>query len=399
MDSKSQYGAWMLELANYFVKEHGYQVITISKNQAEMWLVNVENTKNPIMMITSEPIESLDEMLLLKHRQSLSMVFNVPAQGINLSVSQENDFTNEKNIAIGPDYVSDEAILRDYPRLKTVLKHSQNPERSLNKALNGLRRNLQKAQKQAQRKLLPVTSTIGTVLLVVFLISRILLTQGIKLDVTAVMLGAYYKRFMVDAHQYWRLITAGFVHIDFFHLMMNLIALRNLGTIMERVMGSKKFLFTLLAGIIFGNMFVFITDEAAVGLGISGGLFALMGAMIVYLYESGAFKNRRMLAQIGNILFINLFISMLPGISFMAHLGGFIAGILLGFVFSSRPDWLELRKYMTFLFVGMIVGLAILMTQRAYTEPDLVFDKTVIKAWKDIGLGRYADWLAHRLSL
>ncbi len=397
MYSKSQYGAWMLELANYFVKEHSYQVITISKNQSEMWLVNPESLENPIMLISSKAIQNLDHLIIRKHRESLALVFNVQAKGLNLSVCQDSEQADKENIVVGPNYISDQDILHAYPKLSSILKPSKNPDRSFSKAVHGLRKSLKRAQKEAQRKLLPVTTTITTIILFVFFLSRVLLAQGFNLEVVAIMLGAYYKRFIIGANQYWRLLTAGFLHLDFFHLLMNMIALRNLGTVMERVMGSKRFLITLLMGIIFGNAFVFILDEATIGLGISGGLFALMGALIVYLYETGAFKNRRMLGQMFNIILINVLISMMPGVSFAAHLGGFQAGVFLGFMFSRRKDWTDLRKTVSFLFVLMTVGVVVIMTQKTYTEAHVILDKEVIKSWYELGFKRYADSLARRL--
>lgn len=397
MHTESQYNAWMLELANYFIKNHEYQVITVTDSQKEMWLVNSKEKDNPIMVITSETLSNVDYELIDKHRKSLAAVFSVPAQGLNISVKQETGNTDDTNVVVGPSYISNSSLLTKYNNLDEVLKTSKNPDKSFKKAVGGLRRNLVRTQKKARRRMLPVTTAITALIILVFIVTRILVAQGIQLEVVAVMLGAYYKRFIVDANEYWRLLTSGFLHVDFFHILMNMIALRNLGTLMERVMGSKKFLFTLLVGIIFGNVFVFVLDEATIGLGISGGLFALMGALIVYLYETGAFKNRRMLSQMINIILINVLISLLPGVSFAAHLGGFQAGIFLGFIFSKRKDWDFVRKASLGILSVMSVVLVFLMVQNAYAEPYLQLDQQVVKGWLDVGFDSYARSLAGKL--
>ena len=131
------------------------------------------------------------------------------------------------------------------------------------------------------------------------------------------------------------LFTAGFVHVDVFHLLINIMAFRNLGTMIEPVLGKKRYLFVLIAGILFGNMFVFIVDDGAVGLGISGGLFALLGVLLVYLFETQAIRNPRIRNQVISTLIMNLMISMLPNVSMMAHLGGLQVGIFLGIIFSA----------------------------------------------------------------
>lgn len=397
MVSQKQTNAWMLELANYFVNEYEYQIITISQNQSEMWLVNAKANQNPIMLITSKAIKELQHDKILKHRKSLSAVFNVEPNGLNISVYQDLEYNNQDNVVVGPSYISDSTLLNEYPNINQILKKSANPERSFSRAVTGLRRTLRKTQKQARRKLLPVTTTVTAIIVAVFILSRFLVAKGIQLEVVAVMMGAYYKRFIVDAGEYWRIVTSGFLHVDFFHILMNMLALRNLGTIMERVMGSKKFLLTLMAGIIFGNVFVFILDEGTIGLGLSGGLFALMGALIVYLYETGAFKNKRMLSQMMNIILINILISMLPGVSFAAHLGGFQIGIILGFIFSEREDWDFVRKAGKILIGGMSVALIFIMFQNTQSEPFVLLEQEVVKGWFELGWRGYAQRLAQRL--
>ena len=397
MVSKKQSNAWMLELANYFVNEYEFQIITISQNQSEMWLVNAKDVSNPIMLITLQSLKELNHSDILKHRQSLAAVFKVAPQGLNISVQQDPEYSNLDNIVIGPSYISNPEVLNLYPKIDQILKESSNPERSFSRAVTGLQRTLRRTHKQARRRLLPVTSAVTTIIVAVFIVSRLLLAQDIQLEVIAVMLGAYYKRLIVDGGEYWRLLASGFLHVDFFHILMNMLALRNLGTVMERVMGSRKFLITLLAGIIYGNVFVFIMDEGVMGLGLSGGLFALMGALIVYLYETGAFRNRRMVSQMLNILLINVLISMLPGVSFAAHLGGFQVGIILGFIFSKQKDWDFVRKAATGLLAAMSVALVVIMVQNAFTEPYIALEQEVVKAWFKLGWENYAKHLIQRL--
>lgn len=397
MYNQKQYNAWMVELANYFVNEFNYQIITISEKQSEMWLVNAKSENNPIMLITFKALKDLDKNLILKHRQSLAVVFNVKAEGLNLSVFQDQENTDDTNVVVGPSLVSNEELLEVYPKLKALLQTSPNPERSFTKAVAGMRRTLRKTQNKARRKLLPVTSAVTAIIVAVFVLTRFLLARGIQMEVIAVMLGAYYKRFIVDGFEVWRLLSSGFLHVDFFHILMNMLALRNLGTIMERIVGSKRFLIILLTGIIFGNVFVFILDEGTIGLGLSGGLFALMGALIVYLYETGALKNKRMLSQMINIILINVLISMLPGVSFAAHLGGFQVGIIFGFIFSKRKDWDFIRKAASGLLAIMSMALVFIMLQNTFSEPLLQLEQEVIRSWFDLGWRNYAQRLAQKL--
>ena len=62
---------------------------------------------------------------------------------------------------------------------------------------------------------------------------------------------------------------------------------------------------------------------------------------------------------------INLYISLMPNVSMTGHLGGLYAGVLLGFIFSKRKDWAQIRLYTKIFFAMSVVLLAYLMIQNA----------------------------------
>ncbi|WZU02630.1 hypothetical protein MGH68_06960 [Erysipelothrix sp. D19-032] len=65
------YGAWLIELSNYLIKEHGYQMITMTKANDEIWLTNATHASLPIIMITSKPPQAIDPLAIQAHRESL----------------------------------------------------------------------------------------------------------------------------------------------------------------------------------------------------------------------------------------------------------------------------------------------------------------------------------------
>jgi membrane associated rhomboid family serine protease len=124
-------------------------------------------------------------------------------------------------------------------------------------------------------------------------------------------------------HQYWRLITAGFLHENLLHIGFNMYLLYLLGMMLEPALGSVKFaaIYTtaLLAGS-FGSLFA----TAAPSLGASGAVFGLMGAAVV---ELRARNISVMQSGIGGLIVINLIFSFsLPNISVGAHVGGLVGG-------------------------------------------------------------------------
>ena len=57
----------------------------------------------------------------------------------------------------------------------------------------------------------------------------------------SILIGAFYKPFVL-AGEYWRLLTAGFVHVDLWHLAMNMMAFLSLGKIFEPLLGVRRYL-------------------------------------------------------------------------------------------------------------------------------------------------------------
>lgn len=144
-------------------------------------------------------------------------------------------------------------------------------------------------------------------------------------------------------HEYWRLVTSGFLHENLLHIGFNMYLLYLLGMMLEPALGSVKFAaiyFTSLLAGSFGTLFA----TAGVSLGASGAVFGLMGAAVIEL------RSRRMSVMesgIGGLIIINLILSFaLPGISVGAHVGGLIGGALAGLAIRTADDrhrsWLGL---------------------------------------------------------
>jgi membrane associated rhomboid family serine protease len=134
-------------------------------------------------------------------------------------------------------------------------------------------------------------------------------------------------------HEWWRLLTACFVHIGIFHLFINMLSLWFIGPKLEQMLGSLRFLFFyLLAGIV-GSCGALIGNPAGAA-GASGAIWGVMTGMAVLIF---AYRRilppqlyRPWLQQLITIILVNTFITMsVTGISRGGHFGGGIAGALL----------------------------------------------------------------------
>ena len=126
-------------------------------------------------------------------------------------------------------------------------------------------------------------------------------------------------------HEYWRLVSSAFLHVNILHIGFNMYLLYVLGLMLEPALGSLRFgliYFTSLLAGSFGALLA--TGEPS--LGASGAVFGLMGAAAV---ELRARRMSVMESGIGGLIIINLVLSFtLAHISVGAHIGGLIGGAL-----------------------------------------------------------------------
>ena len=136
--------------------------------------------------------------------------------------------------------------------------------------------------------------------------------------------------------QWWRLLTAQFVHFGILHLGMNMWALWDVGRLVERLYGRTRFLLLYLASGIVGNLVSLVVQgNAAVSAGASGAIFSLYGALLVFLWRERHQVHPAEFRWIfgGALLFTVLILGMgfvVPGIDNSAHGGGLLAGAVLG---------------------------------------------------------------------
>ncbi len=144
---------------------------------------------------------------------------------------------------------------------------------------------------------------------------------------------------LIQEGQYWRLVTPIFLHVGLFHLLFNQYALWILGRDVERLFGSARFVILYLLAGVWGNVASMLFVEA-ISAGASGAIFGLVGAQLAFLWV-----NRERLGELGRqqslnllvIIGLNLTFGMaVPGIDNWNHMGGLVAGLLLGVILAPR---------------------------------------------------------------
>jgi membrane associated rhomboid family serine protease len=132
----------------------------------------------------------------------------------------------------------------------------------------------------------------------------------------------------VAAGEWWRLVTAGFMHVSIAHIGFNCLLLWQLGVLLEPALGRVRFALLYAAALLAGSAGVLLLDPNALTAGASGAVFGLMGAAVVGLRHRGVDPMR---SGLGPLLLVNLVLTFaVPGISVGGHLGGLVVGAALG---------------------------------------------------------------------
>jgi membrane associated rhomboid family serine protease len=141
---------------------------------------------------------------------------------------------------------------------------------------------------------------------------------------------------------WYRLVTAMFLHAGLLHIGFNMLALYWLGTVVEQALGSWRFLLVYFVSGLAGSAGALLTTGPfAVTLGASGAIFGIMGALLVLEYvATGSFAGQALA-----LIVINLAITFaIPNISIGGHIGGLIGGVLATFALAhfrhARPRWI-----------------------------------------------------------
>ena len=182
----------------------------------------------------------------------------------------------------------------------------------------------------------PVTSII-IILNTIYLIV-ILTTGGFGVS-NLFDLGAIYKAAVIDDQEWWRIITAGFMHGGLLHFLGNMvIGVLTLSSALERMIGSKKFSFIYFGSLVLsGLVVVFFGSSNAVTIGASGAIFGVLGSLLFITFYRRDMVTPQDILSIRSLIFINIVFTFLSsGISISGHVGGIVVGFLLSFLIIRR---------------------------------------------------------------
>lgn len=181
--------------------------------------------------------------------------------------------------------------------------------------------------------------------------------------------GANFAPLTVNG-QWWRLFTALFLHFSLLHIAVNMWALWNIGRLSERLFGHGTFLILYIGAGILASLSSIAWDPSLSSVGASGAIFGIFGSFLAFIARQphqipATIARKYWISTAVFVLFNLLSGAIQPGIDNAAHVGGLLAGFVLGF-FLARPLDAESRRHLPIqrglaaaAFVALAVFLAI----------------------------------------
>lgn len=407
----SQRKLWMIQLVKYFIISKNYAQISFvnanrEKKTDSMWLVNPENE----YMAVHVSID--DQYITFARKEQIKLeamsIFNAFGRGgkiLDISFDEKGEYKvieDTTYIALYPQCTVPEEISSKFPNLSTLIYDVDNPEAEIRKNNDEIKAFLLKkvntqrprqASWKAYRESLSGTYIIGFILSTLiygtlYLVSTV---KDINITYLGLAFGAYFKPYIVALNQWYRLLTAGFMHLSLFHILANLIALKPISKAVETKLGFKKTFITFIVSIITGSLFIYFGNGNEIAVGMSGGIYGLMGVLIVLFYQEGLFKIPAIRQRFLSTMYLNIILNFLPNISMLGHLGGFVAGIFLGFIFSEKTEKTLKLNFIICgsILAGFMIGYCIMFHSVSNVFPAV--DTRVIRALRQLNMNSYAD--------
>jgi rhomboid protease GluP len=219
-----------------------------------------------------------------------------------------------------------------------------------------------------QIKMFKLTFTLIGVNLIAYGISAFMSGSLIDMDLEVlVKLGALFGPITV-VHGHWTdLFTAMFLHGGMTHLLMNMFSLYLIGRGVEQYFNTISYLSLYLFSGLIGGLVSLYMHPASVGIGASGAIFGLFGALAGFFLAHRSqieAHTKAFMKDFAMILGINLVLGFaVESIDVSAHIGGLIVGMIGGFVISKNPKWVW--GYSMAMLLVMLVIMQYLPTQYA----------------------------------
>jgi membrane associated rhomboid family serine protease len=178
---------------------------------------------------------------------------------------------------------------------------------------------------------------------------------------TQYRLGASYWPAMIYANEWWRLVTAMFLHGGLIHIGFNMMSLMQLGPALEELYGSARYLFLYVVTGAFGFLVSAVTGHFSIGA--SGALLGLVGLMLAITSKRGGAFMRELRSRLISsvVILFALGFSGFMAMDNFAHGAGLAAGFVLGKIFADRQP-MNSKERRNAYALGWLAGIILIVS-------------------------------------
>ena len=173
------------------------------------------------------------------------------------------------------------------------------------------------------------TKIIVAINIIVYIICGFIGGNIVEINTEVLALIGQFNIYVLEYGFWWQLITAIFVHVNIIHLLFNTFWIYILGCRVEKIFGKIPYLAVYFLSGLFGNILtLLILPPLTISAGASGAIFGIFGALIMF---EGVRGRGVFVALIYAFLIFMMNVGF--GINIVAHLGGLIVGLIIGYVY------------------------------------------------------------------
>ena len=340
MDKKDE---MIMRLVHYFITEENYSPIVVNGVKDEIWLQNQEGPYK-IIRINANYIHNKEqyEFDILKLRNVMRQVkrktlsWSMNALNILLDVNEDVPLEENKNIASvalkNGALIRSKKVLDIFPDINHKMLLNEKGLDLMIDVTNDINKKTDRENKVYESIFRPKKIVVTNILIALNVIAFFVVfaLSGANLNVLNLLRYGALNSVLVQNGEFWRLITAGFLHGGIFHLIFNMYALYIIGTQIENFAGKWKFLAIYFCSMLTASLMSCVINPNSVSVGASGAIFGLLGALVYFGYHYRLYLGSVLRNQIIPLILFNLLLGfMVSGIDNAAHLGGLIGGLLI----------------------------------------------------------------------
>ena len=371
----------VMKLLHYFITMQGYNPVVLHGAKDEIWLENSE-ADYKIVRIVSNYIHN-DEQLnfdifrtkqILKRvkRKMFAINMNTLSIFVNLGDNVNLDDKEFDNIMCANlkeinDVTKYSFIMNTFPNIIEVEDTEEKGMELFVKLTNDINKKNYDESKKAEeifsKKKPYITYIIMGICILLYLITSFFSNNFIesKSSVLYRFGGLVNGNSLQENWYMFRLVSSCFLHYGIIHLVCNMYSLYILGPQLESFFGKTKFLIIYIISGVVGNLLSMLLLKNGIGfVGASGAIFGLLGAILYFGYHYRVYLSSVIKSQIIPLILFNLAVGfVVPGINNVAHIGGFIGGILISMAVgvkykSNKTDRVN-GIIMSLIFIGFLV--------------------------------------------